>query len=448
MFKRFVDDALKKWADSSGHKPLVLRGARQVGKTTLVKRFAVQFDQFIHLNLERPEHKILFESNHSFADLVDAIFFTFNKKRNIGRTLIFIDEIQSSSEAIQQLRYFYEDTPELYVIAAGSLLETLLNSGISFPVGRVEYLAVRPCSFLEFLEANGEAASVEMIEDAVFPAFAHTKLIDWFHKYTIVGGMPEVVQQYSQHRDVVALSKTYQSLLAGYIDDVEKYAKNPSMVQHIRHILRAGFSYAGERITFEKFGNADYRSREMGEAFRTLEKTMLLSLVYPTVSRQLPVLPNYKKSPRLFWLDTGLVNFAAGMQRDVFMAEDIEAAWKGRIAEHIVGQELMAYNTDVLHNRYFWTREEKNATAEVDFVIPFQTKLIPVEVKSGSKGTLKSLHLFMAESNSDVAIRISSMPYSEDKIELEGKTYKLYNIPFYGVSQIEKILNRPTSKSI
>ena len=442
MFKRFVDNALKSWAGSSDHKPLVLRGARQVGKTTLVKRFAVEFDHFIHLNLERPEHKILFESNYPFNDLVDALFFTFNKKRNAGRTLIFIDEIQSSSEAIRQLRYFYEDTPELYVIAAGSLLETLLNSGVSFPVGRVEYLAVRPCSFLEFLEANGETASVEMIQQAEFPTFAHAKLIDWFHKYTIVGGMPEIVQQYSQHKDVVALSKTYQSLLAGYKDDVEKYAKNPAMVLHIRHILRAGFGYAGERIKFEKFGNADYRSREMGEAFRTLEKTMLLSLVYPTVSRQLPVLPNYKKSPRLFWLDTGLVNFAAGMQKDVFMAENIEAAWKGRIAEHIVGQELMAYNTDVLYNRYFWTREEKNATAEVDFVIPFQTNLIPIEVKSGDKGTLKSLHLFMSSSNHDVAIRISSMPYSKETIQLENKKYQLYNIPFYGISQIDKVLER------
>ena len=442
MFKRLVDTELEKWSKSATRKPLVLRGARQVGKTTLVKRFASNFDQFIHLNLEKPEHKTLFESNHTFADLVEALFFTFNKKRNAGRTLIFIDEIQSSAEAIRQLRYFYEDTPDLYVIAAGSLLETLLNSGVSFPVGRVEYLAVRPCSFLEFLEANGETASVEVVEKAVFPVFAHAKLIDWFHKYTLVGGMPEVVQQYSEHKDVVALSKTYQSLLGGYTDDVEKYAKNPGMVQHIRHILRTGFAYAGERIKFEKFGNAEYRSREMGEAFRTLEKTMLLSLVYPTVSRQLPVLANYKKSPRLLWLDTGLVNFASGIQRVVFMADDIEAAWKGRIAEHVVGQELLAYNTDVLYQRYFWTREEKNATAEVDFVIPVKGQLIPVEVKSGEKGTLKSLHLFMANANHTTAVRISSMPYSKETIQLENKTYQLYNIPFYGISQIEKVLSR------
>lgn len=442
MFERIADIELKKWADSAEHKPLVLRGARQVGKTTLVKRFSTGFDQFIHLNLERPEHKIFFESNYSFDDLIAAIFLAFNKKRTNGRTLIFIDEIQSSAEAIRQLRYFYEDTPDLYVIAAGSLLETLLNSGVSFPVGRVEYLAVRPCSFLEFLEATGEQSSAELIQAAVFPVYAHAKLIDLFQKYSIVGGMPEIVQKYSQHKDVVALAKTYQSLLAGYTDDVEKYAKNSAMAQHIRHILRAGFGYAGERIKFEKFGNSDYRSREMGEAFRTLEKTMLLSLVYPTVSRQLPVLPNYKKSPRLFWLDTGLVNFAAGMQREVFMADSIEAAWKGRIAEHIVGQELQAYNSDVLYKRHFWTREEKSSTAEVDFVISFQNQLIPIEVKAGAKGTLKSLHLFMVEANHELAVRVSSLPYSKEIVQFENKTYTLYNIPFYGISQIEKVLGR------
>jgi predicted AAA+ superfamily ATPase len=439
MFKRLIINDLNKWASSHDHKPLVLRGARQVGKTTLVRNFAKEFDQFISLNLEKQEHKVLFESGYSFENLVAALFFTFGKRRNGGRTLIFIDEIQSSAEAIRQLRYFYEEAPDLYVIAAGSLLETLLNSGVSFPVGRVEYLAVRPCSFLEFLEANGETTSVEMIQKAEFPPFAHAKLLEWFHKYTLVGGMPEVVQRYSEQKDVVALAKTYQSLLAGYTDDVEKYAKNSSMIQHIRHILRSGFGFACDRIKFEKFANSDYRSREMGEAFRTLEKTMLLELVYPTVSRTLPLLANYKKSPRLLWLDTGLVNFAAGIQKEVFQAEDIQTAWKGKIAEHIVAQELLAYNTDVLYKRHFWTREEQNATAEIDFVIPFQGDLIPIEVKSGEKGTLKSLHLFMAEANHEMAIRISSRPFSIETIELPNKKYKLYNIPFYGISQIEKM---------
>lgn len=442
MFYRYSFKKLQEWASQSIHKPLVLRGARQVGKTTLVLNFSKEFDQFIHLNLEKPLHKKLFNEDADFNEIVNAIFFTFNKKRNIkSKTLIFIDEIQNSSEAIKLLRYFHEETPDLYVIAAGSLLETLLNSGISFPVGRVEYLAIRPCSFLEFLEANGETNAIELINEAQFPKYAHEKLMDLFQKFCVVGGMPEIVQNYANNKDVINLKKTYQTLLTGYTDDVEKYALNYTMIQHIRHIIKAGFSYAGEKIKFEKFANSDYRSREMAEAFRTLEKTMLLELIYPSNSKEIPLLANYSKTPRLQWLDTGLVNFAAGVQKEIFMAKDIHSAWKGKIAEHIVGQELIAYNSDVMYRRNFWTREEKNATAEIDYLYQYGQHLLPIEVKSGEKGTLKSLHLFMNDAPHSIALRISSLPYSIDKISLNNKTYTLINLPLYGISQLEKVID-------
>lgn len=440
MFKRLIISELNKWAANEVHKPLVLRGARQVGKTSSVNIFSQNFDQFISLNLENAKHKALFESGEDFENIVNAIFYLANKKRNVGRTLIFIDEIQNSSEAIRLLRYFYELTPNLYVIAAGSLLETLLNSGISFPVGRVEYLAVRPCSFLEFLEAIGETATLELIENQKFPDFAHQNMLALFQTYTVIGGMPEIVQKYSKTKDVVALQPTFRSIVAGYKDDVEKYASNPSMVQHIRHIINAGFPFASQRIKFEQFARSDYRSREMGEAFRTLEKTMLLDLIYPSASREMPLLANFRKSPRLLWLDTGLVNYFAGVQHEVFMNTDIQAAWKGKIAEHIVAQELMAYNTDVLYKRFFWTREEKNAQAEIDFIIPYKQYLIPIEVKAGLSGTLKSMHLFMEEAKHDMAVRVSSLPFSIEIVKLKTKNYRLFNIPFYAVSQIEKIL--------
>lgn len=449
MFYRYSFQKLQKWAKQEVHKPLVLRGARQVGKTTLVLNFAKEFEQFIHLNLEKTSHKKLFEADIEFNEIVNSIFFSFNKKRNPQlKTLIFIDEIQNSSEAIKLLRYFHEETPDLYVIAAGSLLETLLNSGISFPVGRVEYLAIRPCSFLEFLEANNETSAIELINEAKFPQYAHPKLMSLFHQFTIIGGMPEIIQNYANNKDVVALKPIYQTLIAGYVDDVEKYATNHAMIQHIRLILKAGFSYAGEKLKFEKFANSDYRSREMAEAFRTLEKTMLLEMVYPTSSREIPLLSNYKKTPRLQWLDTGLVNFAAGVQKEIFMDKNVHSAWKGKIAEHIVGQELMAYNSDVLYKRIFWAREEKNSKAELDYLYQNEQYIIPIEVKSGEKGTLKSLHLFMQDAPHNIALRISSLPFSKDKIVLENKTYTLINLPFYGISQIEKVLNDENTNQI
>ncbi|HAN78179.1 MAG TPA: ATPase, partial [Bacteroidales bacterium] len=151
MFERLISKELKKWSSRQDRKPLILRGARQVGKTTLVQQFAKEFNLFINLNLEKNEHRLLFEKNYSINELVSAIFYLEGKPRNLKKTLLFIDEIQNSPEAISSLRYFYEEIPELYVIAAGSLLETLLSRGISFPVGRVEYLAIRPCAFVEFL---------------------------------------------------------------------------------------------------------------------------------------------------------------------------------------------------------------------------------------------------------------------------------------------------------
>ncbi len=441
MFKRYLISDLEKWANEPNRKPLILRGARQVGKTTLVQYFAKNFDRFISLNLEKQEHKRIFESDYSFEQLLNAIFFLFNQRKDNKKTLIFIDEIQNSSQAVASLRYFYEESPEIHVIAAGSLLETLINRTISFPVGRVEYLAVRPCSFREFLVATNESAAVDALSLYPPPPFIHDKLSDLFHIYTLIGGMPEIISNYAQNKDLVKLNRIYQSILTSYKDDVEKYATSLAMVHYIRHILKTGFGYCGQRIRFEHFGESEYKSREMGEAFRMLEKTFLLELVYPTTSNTLPLISDFKKSPRLHWFDTGLVNFAARIQTEVFMNNDITSTWKGLIAEHIAGQELLAMETDVLATRTFWVRESKNSNAEIDYVIPFNSLLIPVEIKNLSGTSLKSLHLFMEKAPHQTAVRIWAKPFSIDHITLaSGKKFKLINIPFYLISAIYDII--------
>lgn len=443
MFKRQVISKIEEWKKKPNRKPLVLRGARQVGKTTLVIDFAKQFKQFIHLNLDKKEEKDLFERAESFDTLVDAIFFAAKKQKDIAPTLIFIDEIQNSGEAIKMLRYFYEDRPDIYVIAAGSLLETTLNRDISFPVGRVEFLPVRPFSFIEYLEAVGEGRLSEKINEINVPSFYHDILGKHFKDYTVIGGMPEIVQNYVATKDLVSLSPVYESLLAGYSDDVEKYATSTAGVNYIRHIIRTGMNYAGQRIRFERFGASEYRSREMGEAFRTLEKTMLLELVYPVSTAEFPLHPNYRKSPRLYWLDIGLVNYFSGTQFEVFSARDISSAWKGISAELVTGQELLAYDYSVSGKRKFWARDEKNASAEIDFLHPFKGKLIPIEVKSGEKGRLKSLHLFMETVNHSTAIRVWNGKYTVEEIVLpSGKKYKLISLPFYLLSIIDNVLER------
>jgi len=441
MFYRNILTMLEEWSERSDRKPLVLRGARQVGKTTLVNFFARKFRTYIYLNLEKAEERAIFESVHPFSYKLDAIFFLKQKPKDETNTLIFIDEIQNSSGAVALLRYFNEETPQIHVIAAGSLLETLIDRHISFPVGRVEYLAVRPCSFDEFLGATGETTSQDILKQWPVPLYAHHHLQTLFNRYALIGGMPGIIENYARTRDLVALDRIYQSLIAGYLDDVEKYAPRNSSVQHIRHILRIGFKYGGQRIKFERFGESDYRSREMGESFRLLEKAMLVELVYPTGSEKVPWMPNFKKSPRLHWLDTGLLNYGAGVQVEVFGAAELSAAWRGLIAEHIVGQELIANDYNVLAQRTFWVREVKNSNAEVDYLFPFKGMLIPIEVKSHAGTTLKSLHRFMDITPHSIAVRVWSQSYQVSEIRTPaGKSFKLISIPFYMVSLLNLIL--------
>ncbi|MDR2556877.1 MAG: AAA family ATPase, partial [Bacteroidales bacterium] len=267
MFERHIVNELRKWKNAKVRKPLVLRGARQVGKTTVIEQFSKEYPQFIHLNLERGVDKDFFIRYSSATEILQAIFFQYNKSiDNLENTLLFIDEIQQVPEAVSMMRYFYEEYPSLHVIAAGSLLETLIGKSINFPVGRVEYRALHPVSFAEFLSATGETAALEQYQKVPVPEFAYNKLLQLFHIYTLIGGMPEIVDNYVKKRDLAELQNIYQALLIPYFDDVEKYAKNISQIQILRHAIRSIFYEAGTRIKFQGFGASSYKSKDMGEA--------------------------------------------------------------------------------------------------------------------------------------------------------------------------------------
>lgn len=447
MFQRDALIRLRTWRDKPNRKPLIIRGARQVGKTTLVDLFAKEFDDFLSLNLERPSDHELFERNDSPENILTAIYLSKNKSRKKGKVLLFIDEIQNSPKAVALLRYFYEDLPGLYVVAAGSLLESLIDNQISFPVGRVEYMALRPCSFSEFLGALGENQLQEAIQTVNLPQAIHGKVMSLFNEYALVGGMPEAVSVYAQTKDMVALRDIYETLLTGYRDDIEKYATNASSRNVLRHILLYGWPYAAQRIRFEKFANSNYKSREMADAMRTLEKALLLELSYPTTSPAIPIQPDLKRSPKLFWLDTGLVNHVAGLQQELFGIKDLSQSWKGKIAEHIVGQELLSASSEVTAKRHFWVREARNSQAEIDFLYQHNTQLISIEVKSGDNSKLKSLQLFMKESGNRIAIRFWSHSFSSDTITLSpGKTYTLFNLPFYYAGHLDSFLDKQDEK--
>ena len=442
MFNRLINKELEIWLANPYRKPLVIRGARQVGKTTVINQFAQRFEQYIYLNLEIKEDKQPFLKYSNLEQLLQTIFFLKNqllaKKEN---TLIFIDEIQEVPEALNILRYFYEQEPTIKVIAAGSMLESIFDKKIHFPVGRIEYKVLRPVSFPEFLAALEEKAALEQLRKIPFQPFAHDKLIKLYHQYAIIGGMPEVVNNYVKHKDFTALNSIFDSLITSYLDDVEKYAKNDTQILHLRHVIRSSFSEAGKRIKFAGFGNSSYRSREMGECLRTLEKVLLLHLVYPNTSTTLPFLPDLKKSPRLQILDTGMLNHFVVIQKEILGSDDLSKIYQGTMIEHLTGQELLANQYNALSELFFWVKEKKESTAEVDFLISFEGKIIPIETKSGKTGTLKSLHLFMEAAPHNMAVRFYAGDVNIAEVKTpQNKTFFLLNLPYYLVSQINAYL--------
>lgn len=445
MFRRKILDKLEAWKLDGKHKPLILRGARQVGKTTVVNEFGAQFDNYLYFNLERTESVKVFEMDIPIDDLVRMLFASSGKAQKKGSTLIFIDEIQNSPKTIALLRYFYEQRPELYIIAAGSLLENLVDVKVSFPVGRVQYLALRPCSFYEFLGAIGKSGLIEILsQKAEYTVAFHAQLMHLFNQYAIIGGMPEAVQKYAECQDVIALEDIYETLVQSYKDDSEKYVRGNKLTDVVRFILSYGWAFSGETITLGNFANSGYKSREVGEAFRLLEKAMLLELTYPVSSTQLPVIPETKRMPKLIWFDTGLVNYQAGIRREIIGSTEMVDSWRGHIAEQITAQELLTLEDRVGQHRSFWARP--NNGAEVDFVIAHNSVLYPVEVKSGTNAHLRSLQVFMDNSDANIAVRIWSKPYSVDKLKTpKGKEYSLINLPFYLIGKLYSILENVDS---
>ena len=441
MFRRNIISKLEAWKQDKKHKPLILRGARQVGKTTVVNEFGSQFDNYLYFNLERNENAKLFEMEIPLDDLVNMLYASVGKVKKEGTTLVFIDEIQNSPKTIALLRYFYEQRPDLYVIAAGSLLENLVDVKVSFPVGRVQYLALRPCSFSEFLGAIGKNNLLAVLsQKAEYTVAFHEQLMHLFNQYTIVGGMPEAVKQYAETQDVIGIEDVYETLVQAYKDDSEKYVRGNKLTDVVRFILSYGWAFSGETITLGNFANSGYKSREVGEAFRLLEKAMLLELIYPVSSTQLPIIPETKRMPKLIWFDTGLVNYQAGIRKEIIGSTDMVDSWRGHIAEQITAQELLTLDDRVGQHRSFWAKP--NNGAEVDFIFAHNSKLYPIEVKSGTNAHLRSLQVFMDSSGVNIAIRIWSKPYSVDKVKtIHGKEFSLINLPFYLIGNLRSILD-------
>lgn len=442
IFKRLIEKDLEAWKNNPNRKPLILRGARQVGKTTLIEEFAKSYKYRIMLNLEKSADASFFNNNVDAKSILESLFLS--KRISIASasdTLLFLDEIQESPAAIQMLRYFYEEFPNLNLIAAGSLLEFAMKKVKSFPVGRVEFLCLYPLNFIEFLKALDHRAALQQIEQIPGEPFAHTVLLSLFNQYAVIGGMPEVINTFIEKDSLTELPKVYESIWGTYRNDVEKYAVNETERRIIKHIISTAHLYLDQRIKFQNFGQSNYRSREVGEAFRNLDDARIIRLIYPTTDVEVPLKPDLRKSPHLHFIDTGVINNELGIQADMLTMTDLSNSFKGAIIPHLIMQELISLNTLSDKKPHFWIREKKQSSSEVDMVIPYKNMVIPIEIKSGKAGSLKSLHQFVDRCNHPYAIRMYAGKFEIIKTETPGgKPYLLMNMPYYLGTKIHEYL--------
>ncbi len=437
--KRALEEVLLKWKSKSSRRPLLLRGARQVGKTYLVETFGkAEFEKFHNINFEfEPEYAQCFMTFDP-VKIIEALSGRLGERIEPGKSLLFLDEIQNCPNAIMALRYFKEKMPNLHVIGAGSLLEFALRSeNFSMPVGRVEYLYLPPLFFKEFLQACGHEILIEALSNCTLasplPLALHTKLLELVKYYLLVGGMPEAVSQFIKSNLLTESAHQQTIILATYRDDFGKYA-NSNLHKYLQKIFEQTPLFIGQQIQYSKL-DPDARSRELKYAIQELVYAGVLHRVYATAASGLPLhaLINEKKF-KLLYLDIGLANRATRLSFQDLLQENINLIHRGAIAEQFVGQELLAHMPpEEAPQIHYWARDKKGSQAEVDYVININSQIIPIEVKAGATGNLKSLHMLMDKFDFPLGLRISELPLKQ--------TDRIASIPFYLLSELPRLLS-------
>jgi predicted AAA+ superfamily ATPase len=448
---------LQEWLRDLKRKPLVIRGARQVGKTWLVRCLAeLEGRRLIEINFEKnPALFTLFESNDPKQILLN-LSSALNVSIDARDCLLFLDEIQAAPELLAKLRWFAEDFPELPVIAAGSLLEFVLEEhAFSMPVGRIGYMHMEPLSFEEFLLASHEQGLVNYIEtfqwETKIPSALHDQLMGLFKEYLIVGGMPEVVDAWTTHRSLFKISEIQQNLITTYRDDFNKYNRrvNTEMLETVLFAVPEGL---GEKFVYKKI-NPDVKTTVIKESFDLLCKARVCHRVTSCYANGVPIAAELnKKFYKAIFLDVGLCSAMLKLKLDeIIKLDEITLINSGKIAEQVVGQLLRTMDPSYIEPAlYYWVREEEGSSAEVDYIIQHGQQVIPIEVKSGSTGGLKSLHLFMRLKKLSVALRINSDHPSQTPVQVKDQTgnrvdYTLLSVPFYLIGQVHRLLNEPLS---
>ncbi|MCD4719687.1 MAG: ATP-binding protein [Desulfobacula sp.] len=454
MIIRDAVDDLKSWYLRKQRKPLLIRGARQVGKTTLVRMFSeIEHIQLVEINCEKPWGFIPLVEKLDPGIVLQAIEFELNISINPKNSLIFFDEVQNTPSILKLLRYFYEDLPEYRIITTGSLLEFVLDEPqFSIPVGRLELMYLGPFSFEEFLRATGEQQALDVILNFQLgddiDQHIHVKLTQLLRRYVAIGGMPEVMHAYVQNISMVELERIKNSIIDTFKLDFHKYKKN-TKPQLLSILFDSLPTKIGRKL---KYSNIDksYRSNEIGKSLHQLCLAKIVSKVFNTGCNGVPLGAEKKdRFFKCFMLDIGLIHTQLKLNPfEISEVDELNYINNGALAEQLIAQQLVVQHQYFIEPElYYWAREKKAASAEVDFVITnFKRRIIPVEVKAGSTGSLRSLQIIVIEKSLHHAVRFNSMPpsiFQEKRNTVKGESrFTLYSLPHYISGQLLRIVNK------
>lgn len=429
--KRFIDDYLIEWKDSGIRKPLLIRGARQVGKTYAVRNLGKSFNSFVEINFElEPRLISLFEKDLQPERIIRELSIVLKKPIVPGKTLLFFDEIQAAPQAIMALRYFYELMPLLHVIAAGSLLD-FATELIGLPVGRVMSFYMYPMSFIEFLYTRNELLAqkiLEPVESEVLSEIIHDDLLSYIGEYIGIGGMPEIVRYWNKTQDALGCFELQQILLDTYRQDFNKYAKR-LQVKYLELLFNHIPLSLGRKFKYSSIG--DYQKRELAPCLELLKTAGVINTVVRSDGQGIPLGAQvHPQDFKIIFLDIALSQAVLGMNTGEWLIDPLgQIVNKGEVVEAFVGQEILAYSNPLIKpSLYYWQREARGSEAEVDYLIQNGELVIPVEVKGGKGSTLKSMHMFLeSHAKSPYGIRFSMQNYSVFE--------KIYSYPLYAIIQ-------------
>ncbi|OGT47062.1 MAG: AAA family ATPase [Gammaproteobacteria bacterium RIFCSPHIGHO2_12_FULL_41_15] len=446
-------DYLESWLAKKARKPLVIRGARQVGKTWLVRQFAKNMNlTLIEINFEkRPDRADLFESNDPEKILLE-LSSAFNQLIDPKKCLLFLDEIQAAPLIFSKLRWFAEDCAELPVIAAGSLLEFLLHDhAFSMPVGRITYMYLEPLSFEEFLLAYDKKMLHNYLQQFDFinpiPQSIHDDLLALFREYVVVGGLPAAVSTWLDTKSLSEVSIVHHDILATYRNDFAKY-RGRIAIDRLYETMSMVPKLVGKKFVFSRV-NKDVQAYSIKQSFELLSRARVCHRVSACSANGVPLAAEIKeKYFKAIFLDVGLCSASLNLNfSNIQSLSDLMMINQGGIAEQVVGQGLRTIDPFFMEPAlFYWLRDEVGYHAEIDYVIQHVNKVIPIEVKAGSTGGLKSLHVFMELKNYALAMRINADLPSKAMVSIKSRTgkqveYTLLSIPFYLIGQISRLLN-------